>query len=121
MIKATDSKPWYKQFWPWFVISLPATAVVAGLITVVIAVQNKTQDMHVYSVSFDGLNNAKLDVPPGIEAKAGDLVTVTAVITADPKDLTGRNMSINLKVVANDDPEIAATSESRFISPAPKQ
>lgn len=41
MIKATDSKPWYKQFWPWFVISLPATAVVAGLITVVIAVQNK--------------------------------------------------------------------------------
>ena len=41
MIEATDSKPWYKQFWPWFVISLPATAVVAGLTTVVIAVQNK--------------------------------------------------------------------------------
>ncbi len=41
MINATDSKPWYKQFWPWFVISLPATAVVGGLITVVIAVNNK--------------------------------------------------------------------------------
>lgn len=37
----TDTKPWYKQFWPWFVIALPATSVVAGLITVVIAVQNK--------------------------------------------------------------------------------
>lgn len=41
MRQVTDSKPWYKQFWPWFVIALPATAVVAGLITVVIAVQNK--------------------------------------------------------------------------------
>lgn len=41
MNNVTDSKPWYKQFWPWFVISLPATAVVAGLLTVVIAVKNK--------------------------------------------------------------------------------
>lgn len=83
-------------------------------------IQNKTQDLHVYSVNFDGVNNAKLEVPPSIEAKAGEMVTITAVVTADPKDLTGRNMSINLKVVANDDPEISATSESRFISPAPK-
>lgn len=26
-----DTLPWYKQFWPWFIISIPATAVVAGL------------------------------------------------------------------------------------------
>jgi len=26
-----DDKPWYKQAWPWFLISLPATAVVFGL------------------------------------------------------------------------------------------
>ncbi|RLA03146.1 MAG: hypothetical protein DRQ47_05685 [Gammaproteobacteria bacterium] len=30
-------EPWYKQFWPWFIISLPASAVVAGIITVFIA------------------------------------------------------------------------------------
>ncbi len=30
--------PWYKQFWPWFLIALPASSVVAGLITVYIAV-----------------------------------------------------------------------------------
>jgi hypothetical protein len=29
--------PWYRQFWPWFVISLPASAVIAGLVTVWIA------------------------------------------------------------------------------------
>ena len=28
-----DSQPWYRQFWPWFLIALPATVVVAGLTT----------------------------------------------------------------------------------------
>ena len=37
-----DSKPWYRQFWPWFLIMLPASVVVAGLTTVVIA--NKGAD-----------------------------------------------------------------------------
>lgn len=32
------SKPWYREPWPWFLISLPATAVIAGLTTVWIAV-----------------------------------------------------------------------------------
>ncbi len=36
-----DSKPWYKQFWPWFLIALPATAVVAGIATVIIAMNNR--------------------------------------------------------------------------------
>lgn len=30
-------KPWYREPWPWFLISLPATAVIAGLATVWIA------------------------------------------------------------------------------------
>lgn len=33
----TDETPWYRQPWPWFLISLPATAVIAGSITFVIA------------------------------------------------------------------------------------
>lgn len=32
-------RPWYKQFWPWFLIVLPGTAVVATLYTVIIANQ----------------------------------------------------------------------------------
>lgn len=31
------SKPWYREPWPWFLISLPASAVIAGLVTVWIA------------------------------------------------------------------------------------
>ena len=32
--------PWYRQFWPWFVLALPATAVVAGMVTIYIAFNN---------------------------------------------------------------------------------
>ncbi len=33
--------PWYKQFWPWFLIFLPATAVVASIATLVLAIENE--------------------------------------------------------------------------------
>lgn len=38
---ADIEKPWYRQFWPWFLIALPATAVVAGLTTLTIAIMNQ--------------------------------------------------------------------------------
>jgi hypothetical protein len=37
-----DSKPWYKQFWPWFLISLPLSVVIASMVTINIAF--KTSD-----------------------------------------------------------------------------
>lgn len=37
----SDSKPWYKQLWPWLIISLPASAVIAGLSTLYIAIENQ--------------------------------------------------------------------------------
>lgn len=40
MAVTMDSKPWYRQFWPWFLIILPGTVVVAALSTVVIAVRH---------------------------------------------------------------------------------
>lgn len=36
------AKPWYKQFWPWLIIALPASSVIAGLSTLYIAFN--TQD-----------------------------------------------------------------------------
>ncbi len=32
-----DDQPWYRQFWPWAVFSLPAIAVVAGIATYILA------------------------------------------------------------------------------------
>jgi len=36
----TDTKPWYRQFWPWFIIALPASSVVFSIATLVVAVRN---------------------------------------------------------------------------------
>lgn len=41
IVPVTDSKPWYKQLWPWLIISLPASAVIAGLTTLYIAIENQ--------------------------------------------------------------------------------
>ena len=35
-----DIEPWYKQFWPWFIIALPASAVIASFLTLWIAISN---------------------------------------------------------------------------------
>jgi hypothetical protein len=35
-----DTDPWYRQFWPWFIIALPASAVVAGFYTLWLAGQS---------------------------------------------------------------------------------
>lgn len=33
-----DTLPWYRQFWPWFLISLPAIVVVGSMFTIYMAV-----------------------------------------------------------------------------------
>ncbi|WP_034413963.1 FixH family protein [Candidatus Photodesmus blepharus] len=33
-------KPWYKQFWPWFLIFFPLTSIIASVITIVIFSKN---------------------------------------------------------------------------------
>lgn len=35
-----DTKPWYKQFWPWFLISLPLAVVIASFVTLNMAIQS---------------------------------------------------------------------------------
>lgn len=34
-----DSQPWFKQFWPWFLISIPAGTIVAAMFTINLAVE----------------------------------------------------------------------------------
>ncbi len=36
-VEIPSTTPWYKQFWPWFIIALPATVVVAGISMVFVA------------------------------------------------------------------------------------
>jgi hypothetical protein len=73
-----DTKPWYRQFWPWFIIALPASAVVAGLTTVWIAMQ--TTDSLVVQ-SEDGVRNAS-DRQISAERLASEL-GLAAIIAID--------------------------------------
>jgi hypothetical protein len=49
-----DTQPWYRQFWPWFLILLPASVVVAGLSTLFIA-NRHADDLVVDDYYKDGL------------------------------------------------------------------
>ena len=37
---AAENLPWYRQFWPWFIIALPASAVIASFITLWLAISH---------------------------------------------------------------------------------
>jgi hypothetical protein len=34
-----DTQPWYRQFWPWFLISLPLATIIAAIITINLAIE----------------------------------------------------------------------------------
>jgi hypothetical protein len=54
-VKREDTKPWYRQFWPWFVIALPAASVIGGLATLWISLQSTDS---LVLRSEDGVRNA---------------------------------------------------------------
>jgi hypothetical protein len=49
-----DEKPWHRQFWPWFLIALPGTVVIASLTTLYIA-NRYSDDLVVDEYYKDGL------------------------------------------------------------------
>ena len=61
-----DTKPWYRQFWPWFIIALPAAAVLAGFFTLWLAISNPDYmvvDDEEYQRLNDGLKAQPTDKP----------------------------------------------------------
>ena len=65
---SAQDKPWYRQFWPWFIIALPASAVVAGLLTLWIAISNPDYlviDDQEYSRLSSSLKAAPAPAEPG--------------------------------------------------------
>lgn len=71
-----SNEPWYKQFWPWFLLILPLTAVVAGITTIFIA-QNNAVALVSDNYYKDGLaiNQNKL-----LEQKAAELGIIAELL-----------------------------------------
>lgn len=42
-MQVSSKKAWFKQFWPWFLILLPLSAVTAGISTLIIAIKNEPE------------------------------------------------------------------------------
>ncbi len=80
-----DTEPWYRQFWPWVLILLPASVVVASLYTVYLA-NRHADDLVVDEYYKDGLAiNRQLERKQRAEslgitaslALSGEFVTAT--------------------------------------------
>ena len=79
-MKREDTKPWYRQFWPWFIIALPASSVVAGLTTVWISMQT-TDSLVVHGE--DGIRKAA-DRRVAAQRLASEM-NLAATIDIDPE------------------------------------
>lgn len=39
-------RPWYRQFWPWFLIAIPGSSVIVGILMVILALQQPVELVH---------------------------------------------------------------------------
>ncbi len=77
-----DTQPWYRQFWPWFLIALPAIVVVAGVNMVFIAHEG-ADDLVVDEYYKDGLAiNRKLE-----KRERAEQLGISARLTIDGEDI----------------------------------
>jgi hypothetical protein len=60
---AEKNLPWYRQFWPWFIIALPASVVIASFFTLWLAISHPDQ-LVVDDKQYRALNSELKAQPP---------------------------------------------------------
>jgi len=98
-----DTRPWYKQLWPWLLISLPASAVLGGIATFILAV-NSPNAMVVDDYYKHGL---AINQQTGRLQTASDL-GLEALVRADKQ-------ALQLEIQANNDLQLPDTLKLEFI------
>ena len=73
---------WYRQFWPWFLVLVPLSAVIAGITTLIIA-NNNAQDM----VSEDYYKKGKSINMDMTKLEAAEKLGITFELTAQQQVL----------------------------------
>ena len=58
-IEDLDTEPWYRQFWPWFLIAVPALTVLACMVTIYIALSYPHRLVVDDYTKMDAINQAK--------------------------------------------------------------
>lgn len=88
VIANRSALPWYRQFWPWFLIGVPAISVVFSVATLVVAVRNA--DSVVRDDWYKGGLTINVDLARDRAAAAAGVVATLAV------DATGRTVEVRL-------------------------
>lgn len=108
MQESIDHTPWYRQFWPWFIIALPATVVVAGFTTLYIALKNP------HSMVDDAYYEEGLAINQSLEQDSqASLLGMSAQVFFEPESLTVR---VNLE-----GSDLPASLELRLMHPISDQ
>jgi uncharacterized protein len=81
-------KPWYREPWPWLLMSGPAIVVVAGIITIVLAV--RTQDGLVVDDYYKRGLAVNKDLSRDLAAKSAGLYAKTTI------DIANRRVTLDL-------------------------
>ena len=96
---------WYKQFWPWFLIFFPATAVIAGIATIILELKQKALKLNLSAkVNWNKLTQAitlkltgniskapsRLALHLAHATRANHDQTITLYLAPDKKSYTGK-------------------------------
>ena len=99
-----DTEPWYKQFWPWFLIALPLSVVIASIVTINLAVESDdglvSDDYYKEGLGIhkDADSAARADAL-GITGQVNYDTETGAVTFVLDKSLQGRKAALSLEVV----------------------
>jgi len=114
-----DDRPWFRQFWPWFLIFLPASAVVGGLLTVYIAFHHRVSlvngDYHKVGLAMqEDLSRDHAAAALGVRAevrldRAGGPVSIALVTGRDPRPPAHIMLRLTHPTIATLDTDIDLT------------
>ncbi|KLV09486.1 MULTISPECIES: FixH family protein [Photobacterium] len=101
------SKPWYKQFWPWFIFSIPFISIVYSLTAVYIFSQNKVD-----LVAEDYYKKGKAINQDLSRLRVADALNITANIAVEGNEINVNFQKGELKA----NPNLRVTFTHRTLS-----
>lgn len=126
-----EAPPWYRQFWPWFLIALPATVVVAGIATLFIAIDNRSSlvvdDYYKQGLGINRtLEEDRSAVELGLAAELNlDLATGEIYVVMTGSDSLGETLSLQWIHPTDGSRDIALTlqrsGDNRYRGQLPRQ
>ncbi len=100
-----DTEPWYRQFWPWFLIALPSTAVIAGFYTLWLASQTTDslvvrRDVGIDVITAQNLNAEQQASRLGLNAKVTfglETGAISVTLVAKPDVEFAQSLQLRLR------------------------